>query len=73
MKVMHISGIWDNMRLYGGASIGESAITHSSVSISYLFRMSGFPMVYAALTHIASEILEVSLIWGIEGFMQMKE
>ncbi len=62
LHTSHFAGIWDNMRLYAGASIGPSAITHASVSISYLFRMAGFPMVYAALTHMASEMLGVRAI-----------
>ena len=50
------------MRLYGGASIGPSAITESSVSVAYLFRMAGFPIMYAGLAEMTSQLLEVSII-----------
>ena len=50
------------MRLYGGASIGPSAITESSVSVAYLFRMAGFPIMYAGLAEMTSQLLEVSVI-----------
>ena len=50
------------MRLYGGASIGPSAITETSVSIAYLFRMAGFPIMYAGLAEMASQLLEVSIL-----------
>ncbi len=59
-SVCVLTGVWDNMRLYAGASIGPSAITHSSVSISYLFRMAGFPIMYAALGEMTSRLLQVS-------------